>query len=372
MRPRLAYIVHSLNPGGTERLAIDMAKYFSKAYDMVILCLDEPGKWASDAQKSGIPVYSFDRRPGIDWKIPVKLRTFAKKHQIDLFHAHQYTPWFYAALTRMIHPRVKVLFQEHGRHYPETKKTKRKWINQHIFQHLTAECTAVSGDIKQRLIFYEGLLPEKIKIIYNGVKPIAPIGFQEKEDLRSQLGFRPTDVVVGTCGRLDPIKNMSLFLDGFELLKPNAPHLKALIVGDGPLMPVIKDRVAQSGFEKDIVLTGFRTDATLFVQTMDIFTLTSFSEGTSMALLEAMACAIPAIVSDVGGNPELIENQKTGWVVPSNDLDGFRAALADAVNTPDKRRNMGRDAKKKFETHFSFNTMIQAYEKVYETLLGRP
>ncbi|MBU0970836.1 MAG: glycosyltransferase [Proteobacteria bacterium] len=372
MRPRIAYIVHSLNPGGTERLAIDMASIFSKAYDMVILCLDEPGKWASDAQKSGVPVYSFGRRPGIDWKIPVKLRTFAKKHQIDLFHAHQYTPWFYAALTRMIHPPLKVLFQEHGRHYPETKKPKRKWINQLVFQHLTAECTAVSRDIKQRLIFYEGLLPGKIKIIYNGVKPLSPIGFREKEDLRSQLGFRPADVVLGTCGRLDPIKNLSLFLGGVEQLKPTISGLKGLIVGDGPLMPAIKDRIRQSGLEKDIVLTGFRFDATRLVQIMDIFTLTSFSEGTSMALLEAMACAIPAIVTDVGGNPELIENQKTGWVVPSNDPDSFRAAVTEAVNTPEKCKTMGRAAKKKFETHFSFNTMIHAYENVYETLLGRP
>ena len=350
-------------------MAIDMAISFSKVYDMFILCLDEPGTWASIAKQRGIPVYSLNRRPGIDWKIPGKLKAFAKKNRIDLFHAHQYTPWFYAVLSRIIYPRVKLLFQEHGRHYPEIKKTKRKLINRSIFQHMTAACTAVSKDIKHRLVFYEGIAPIKIKTIYNGVHPINQCSLSKLQGFREKFNFKSTDVVMGTIGRMDPIKNLPLFLEGFKGLTQKYSNLKGLIVGDGPLMPFIKTRIKQLGLEHHIVLTGFRSDATLLVQMMDIFTLTSFSEGTSMALLEAMACGIPAIVTDVGGNPEIVEDQKTGWVVPSNDLNGLKSALKDAISNPEKRIAMGKAAKKRYKTQFTFEIMLKSYQKLYGNIL---
>ncbi len=370
MAYKIAYIVHSLNPGGTERLALDMAKAFAREYGVVILCLDEPGLWAKDARKNNIPVHCLFRQPGIDLSLPFKLATFARQEKVDLFHAHQYTPWFYAGLARLIYPRTKLLFEEHGRHYPEKKNPKRKWFNQILLQNLTTVATAVSKDIKNRLMLYEGIAEDKIQVIYNGANPVTHYSDSEKQALRHSFGFGRDDVVLGTMGRLDPIKNLPLFLDGFGAVKKSCPRLKGLIVGDGPLMLDLKESIKARGLEKDIKLAGFRPDAARLVQIMDVFSLVSFSEGTSMALLEAMASGIPAIVTRVGGNPEIIKDKKSGWLVPSNDLPSFTTALTQAVMETDTRKQLGLGAREQFDEGFQFNTMIKAYDRLYGRLSG--
>ena len=123
-RPNIAYVVHSLDPGGTERLALDMALWFSRRYRMQIFCLDAPGQWAKDAESQGVAVTCLNRRPGIDLRIPVKIAALMKQRRIDLIHAHQYTPWFYAGLARVLHPETKSYFSGAWPSLSRGKKTK--------------------------------------------------------------------------------------------------------------------------------------------------------------------------------------------------------------------------------------------------------
>jgi len=292
-RPNIAYLVHSLDPGGTERLALDMALWFSERYRMQIFCLDTPGQWAKDAVAQGVAVTCLSRRPGIDLKVSVSLANRMKHSRIHLIHAHQYTPWFYAGLARMLHPETKIVFQEHGRHYPEIKKQKRILFNRLVLSPLTHGMTAVSRDIRRRLEYYEGIKKDKIKVIYNGTRPVPSISADKRSAVRATLGFVPDDVVVAAVGRLDPVKNLPLFLDGIARATRKAPRIKGLIVGDGPEADNLHAAVKALGLSDRIVFTGFRQDAVSLIQAADLFALVSFSEGTSMALLEAMSAGFP-------------------------------------------------------------------------------
>ncbi len=368
-RPNIAYVVHSLDPGGTERLALDMALWFSRRYRMQIFCLDAPGQWAKDAESQGVAVTCLNRRPGIDLRIPVKIAALMKQSRIDLIHAHQYTPWFYAGLARVLHPETKVIFQEHGRHYPEVKKQKRILFNRLVLSPLTQKMTAVSGDIRRRLGYYEGIKKDKIKVIYNGTRPVPPISEDERSSLRAALGFAPDDVVVAAVGRLDPVKNLQLLLKGIAGAAPKAPRIKGLIVGDGLEADNLRTAVTTLGLSGRVVFTGFRQDAVSMVQAADIFALVSFSEGTSMALLEAMAAGLPAVVTRVGGNPDLVAHGRTGWMIDSDDLEQLTAVLCEAAGNDRLRARLGRAGQHRFHRQFEFDAMARAYDQLYQKVL---
>jgi len=223
-------------------------------------------------------------------------------------------------------------------------------------------------DVKKRLFTYEGLNPDKTQVIYNGTRPLPVITPEERTVLRQRFGFKDNDIVAGFIGRLDPIKNLPLMIDGFERVKSDCPDMKGIIIGDGPLFNDLKEKIHHLKIQDEVVLAGYQPDAATLVAVMDIFILVSFSEGTSMALLEAMAAGIPAIVTDVGGNPEIVVNNQTGWIIPSDDPDAMVAALTDAVSNSSKRQKMGDTARKRFLENFSFEKMIEMYKKIYREL----
>ena len=138
--------------------------------------------------------------------------------------------------------------------------------------------------------------------------------------------------MIGTVGRLEPIKNQPLLADAFVLLLQNNPRgaerLRLAIVGDGPLMNTVREKLAAAGLESRLWLPGARRDIPDILRAMDCFCLPSLAEGTSCTLQEAMATALPIVVTDVGGNANLLVQGRYGRLVPSGDPD----ALADALS----------------------------------------
>jgi len=371
-RPALAYVVNALNPGGTERLVVDMSRAFSREYDLQVICLDTPGTWGEALRADGIPVHCLWRRPGLDLSMAGKLAGIFRAARTRLVHAHQCTPWFYAALSRLRGRAPRLLLEEHGRFYPEIPNAKRAFINRVLIRNLTHAFVAVSEDVRMRLERYEGLDARKIRVIYNGVTPRAPIDAATRSALRAQLGLDRDDFVIGTVGRFDSIKNLPMLVRGIAAVAQAEPRVRGLLVGDGPEMKPIRALVEQLGLQERIRITGFREDARELAQCMDLFALTSFSEGTSMALLEAMSAGMPVVVTAVGGNPEIVSGGETGWVVPSDDVGALSTALTDALSDAPLREQRGAAARRRFDERFRFETMIERYRRLYRELLEQP
>lgn len=369
-RPALAYVVNSLHPGGTERLVVEMSLIFALEFDLQVFCLDEPGLWANRLRERGIPVYGLWRQPGLDAAISVKLAQHFRQQHIQIVHAHQCTSWFYAALARLLYPTPRLLLEEHGRFFPEKENWKRAWFNRWITKPLTHRVVAVSEDIRERLRHYEGLRHQAITVIYNGVAPEPLLDTTTRTALRYEWGFTAENFVIGTVGRFDPIKNLPLLVNSLARTGAEALNTRGLLVGDGPELGAMRDLIERLCLTDRVHLTGFRDDARTLVQCMDLFVLSSFSEGTSMALLEAMAAGVPVVVTAVGGNPEVVTEGKTGWVVPSNSMEALTAAMLEAVNHPRKRQTLARAGQRCFEERFTFGRMIEAYRQIYHEMLA--
>ena len=206
-------------------------------------------------------------------------------------------------------------------------------------------------------------------MIYNGTRPVSPISKDERSSVRAALGFASDDVVVAAVGRLDPVKNLQLLLKGIAGVAQKAPRIKGLIVGDGPEADNLRTAVTTLGLSGRVIFTGFRRDAVSLVQAADIFALVSFSEGTSMALLEAMAAGLPAVVTRVGGNPDLVAHGRTGWMIDSDDLEQLTAVLCEAAGDDRLRARLGRAGQHRFHRQFEFDAMARAYDQLYQKVL---
>ena len=366
----IGYVVTALNPGGTERLVVEMAKYFNGQTDcrVFVVCLDEPGAWAADLRIHGISVDCLWRQPGYDIAISQRLKTLLKNKRCTLLHAHQYSPWFYAAIACWMLPKVKLVFEEHGRFYPEVKKPLRKMFNRCLIQTRTQQVVAVSQDIKRRLVRYEGVAERKTIVIPNGCHAVEAITHLELDVKKQEINAPKDAFVFGSVGRLDSIKNYSLLIKAVAALKAKGLNVMGVIAGDGPEGPSLRAQIAAAHLEDSFILLGHRGDATKLMQCFDAFVLPSFSEGTSMALLEAMSCGLPIIATKVGGNPEVVENEATGWLVASDNVDELVSAMADAYGDAGKYSRLSQAARRRFFNHFTFDKMVSSYHALYVKL----
>ena len=367
--PGLLYVVNSLNPGGTERLVMEMGLAFRREFRVAIVCLDEPGLWAPELRRQGVPVHCLWRQPGLDLSMPVKIARIAREIDAAIIHAHQCTPWFYGALSRMFHVAPKVLLEEHGRFYPEEDKPGRRRVNRAVIVPLSHRFVAVSEDVRWRLDRYEGLDAARVDVIYNGVDVGPRLSAAQRIALRQSLGLSERDIVVGTVGRFDPIKNLPMFIESLAAAREQNGRIRGLLVGDGPEFAAVQELIQTHGLADAVHLTGFRSDARQLVQCLDLFVLSSFSEGTSMALLEAMASGVPAVVTAVGGNPEIVVAGETGWVVPSGAVAALTSAVLDAAADESLRQEFGRAGRQRFEDNFTFGRMIECYRELYRAMM---
>lgn len=369
-RPHVAYLINSLNFGGAETLVAEMAGALTDAFKIFVICLDEPGILAGGLRKAGIPVFCLWRQPGIDLNVAFRLAAFWRRHKIEIIHAHQCTPWFYGALSRMLFRKPRLLFEEHGRFYPEVKNPGRVLVNRVFIRGRTHRLVAVSEDVKRRLVDYEGLSADRIAVIYNGVRPVPALSRARKAEIRKSQGVPPDAFLVGSVGRIDPIKNYPLLVESFAAAAQCRNEFRGILIGDGPERTKIEALVRSCRLQSRFGLTGYRSDARDLVQCLDLFVLCSLSEGTSVALLEAISAGIPVVVTAVGGNPEIVEHGKTGWVIPSDSKKSLTSAILEASADREKTRRYAEAGKRRYEEKFSFDAMISNYRAIYRDLVS--
>jgi glycosyltransferase involved in cell wall biosynthesis len=279
-------------------------------------------------------------------------------------HCHQYSPYTYGWFAHW-GTGAKVVFTEHGRFHPDQHRTKARLINP-LIALTSHRLVAISAATRDALIEYEFMPASKIKVIYNGITPLTAEE-NRKQELLAELGIEPGDVVIGTVARLDTVKNHPMMLQNTRALIDQGYKVRLLLVGDGPERDNLEAMTQQLNLNSSVIFTGFQSKPADYLSLMDLFLLPSFTEGTSMTLLEAMSLGIPTVATRVGGTPEIVEDKQTGFLVESDDLEAFTGAIKNLLNQPAKRNQMGHAAKAKFEEKFSVEKMVNQYQDCYST-----
>ena len=362
---RVLHITFDMRIGGTEQViknlieATDISQFNSS-----ILCIEQPvGPFGELLIKSGIKVDSLQRKNGFDRALIGQIRQYIKQHNIDVIHCHQYTPWVYGVFASLF-LNVKVVFTEHGRFYPDSGSWKRRLINP-LLSFFTSNITAISEATKQALVEFEYLMPKKIMVVYNGISPQKP-QLELVSTLSKQYNIKQDTVVFGTVARLDPIKNQTLLIEAFHQALLQYPKCKLFIVGDGEEREKLEQLTAKLNITESVIFTGYITQPVNYMALMDVFVLPSLSEGTSMTLLEAMSLGKPCIVTNVGGNPEVIKGQYNGIVVGNQELEQLRDSMVTLAENKQMREELGKNGKALFNRKFFVKSMTSDYQEIYK------
>ena len=362
---KVAHLTYDMRIGGTEQVILNILKgTFQPAIEHSVLCIEEPlGPFAAQVSALDVDIFSWQRKSGFDISLIRQLRQHIKQQQIDILHCHQYTPWSYGALAAA-GTSTKVIFTEHGRFYPDVKHVKRRLVNP-ILNALTDKITTISTATKQALREFE-FITAPVEVVYNGIEALE---IEQTEAsrllLKSELNIPQTHKVIGSIGRFDPIKNHVLMLKAFAKMLESQQNLHLILVGDGETRAQLEDLVQQLNITTHVTFTGYQTDVARYLALFDLYLLTSFSEGTSMTLLEALSLGIPCLVTDVGGNPEIITHEKNGWVIPNDDCTACVEALTHFLTN---EFDFQKTNQTKFHAFFSAEVMNKNYNRIYREL----
>jgi len=334
-----------------------------------VALLDQIGPLGERVAASDIEVHCVRRRPGIDLAILGRLKRVYQQLRPDLLHCHQYTPWFYGGWAGA-RAHLPVIFTEHGRHQPDHRRLRRVLFNRYLLRH-TKAITAVSASIRDALLRNEMLPAKRVEVVYNGVDHHSLERDESiRRRVREELGLSPQTLVIGHAGRLMPVKNQALLLRSLAELARREPRLDwvAILVGGGPLEQELRALCDELQLKEHVRFLGQRSDVPDLLCAFDIFALSSFSEGTSVTLLEAMACSLPVVATAVGGNPELVQDGVQGYLVPSDDSAAFAGAILRLTDVG-LRTRMGAAARLEVEMRFTQQGMIDNYLEIYRRVL---
>ena len=356
------HITFNMDFGGTEQVIRQLVQHATRdRFAHAILCIDGwIGGIGEQLRVDDVSIFCHERRRGFDWQLVKHIRKLVREHEFDIVHCHQYTPYVYGALGA-IRTKAQVVFTEHGRFYPDRSSWKRRFANQALLL-ITRRIVAISNATRRALSQYEWIPRRRVQVIYNGIADPSRNKCHAAQ-LKRQLGIPLDHLVVGTVSRLDPIKNHAMILATIASLieKPIA----LVVVGDGPLRDELAARCNALGISERVFFVGSQSEPIPYICLMDIFLLPSFSEGTSMTLLEAMSCSKPCVVSDVGGNPEVVLNNATGLVVESGNTAQLREAILSLMHDGKTRLMYGQNGRRRFEELFEVGQMVTAYEQLY-------
>jgi len=320
-----------------------------------------------------IELFVIKQKNDNDYKIVKRLAAILRQKKIDIIHSHNWSTLFYAVAAAKI---AKLPVIVHGEHGIETRKIEEGWKRYLAKKVLYAQCNhiiTVSEDLKKTLRRRYHIKNNKITVIYNGVEKTHINKNTEIEDLRIRYNLSRFSKIIGTVGRLRPVKNMEMLIKVFSQVHRKYPDSALLIVGPDNVdtneyFKILKELIEELELGENIFFTGTVKNIPGILSLFDIFVNTSLSEGLSNTILEAMVHKVPIVASNVGGNPELINHNHSGLLFDSHDE---KACVESILKIFDGRINKSILIDTAYRNVISNHTMAAMFQKnvdLYEQL----
>ncbi|MAT64975.1 MAG: sugar transferase [Gammaproteobacteria bacterium] len=368
----ILHVVYHFGVGGLENGVVNLINRLPRErFRHHIVSLTDYTDFSRRIERDDVQIHALHKRPGHDWRLYLRLYRLFRRLRPDIVHSRNLAameaqlPAWLAGVPCRIHG-------EHGRDVLDVDGTNRKYILQRrLLRPFIHHFIALSRDLERYLDTRIGVQPARLTRIINGVD----IGRFHPDDTQARArlpaGFAAADsILIGTVGRLAAIKDQLSLVRAFVRLQRLAPEisprLRLVLIGEGGERARLEQALEASGLLAQTWLAGARNDVAELLPALDLFVLPSLAEGISNTLMEAMACGLPVIATDVGGNAELVLDGETGALVPRGDPEALALALKPYVQDAAMRERQGRAGRRRAETEFSLERMVERYRAVYE------
>lgn len=356
--------------GGAERVARDqLVELDPNRFERVLFVSrppepgDRSGEIVADLRRRGVGVHFLKRRFKYDlfawWPMFQGLR----RERIDVLHAHSFGQNAWASVIGRLTSVPAVIAHEHN--WAFTGRALRPVIDRELIARWASAMIVVSQEARRRMIEVEGIAPERLVLLPNGIRELPP---GDGGAVRTELGIGRDDPVIGTVCILRAEKAIDLLVRAAARTVTDFPRLRVLIVGEGEERARVEALVEQLGLEDRVLLPGARTDVPDVLAALDVAVLSSDYEGIPLSILEFMDAGKPIVATRVGGIPEVIEDGAHGVLVPPRNEAALAAAIGDLLRDPDAAREMGARARDRCRREFSLDRTVERLEQLYERL----
>ena len=373
----IVHVVENLERGGLERMVIDLALAQRDAgHGVRVGCLFRPGALASELSAEGVEVYACDKRSGPDIGAVLRLRRWLGHRAVTpgaarIVHTHNATAHYHAVLALAGRPPACLLNTRHGMGV-QAPRSRKEWIYRRSLGRTDA-VVAVCEAARERFSA-QGVRPRgRLVSVPNGIRTglFHAADAPHRQALRDALGLPASARVVGTVGRLNPVKDQTMLLQAFARLRATRPDCVLVLVGDGPSRTELTSCAQALGMADAVHFLGDRGDVRALLPGFDVFALSSRSEGYSMALLEACASGVPIVCTDVGGNREIVAEGRNGRLVPAGDAVAMADVLGALLDTPALAHAMGTAGRDWALAQASVERMAARYAALYRAARQR-
>ena len=373
-RRKVFFLLDSLNVGGTETQAVELATRLDPArYDVSLGCLRARGPLLEKLTGSAVDLREFYPKGGFDSPGGIyqmlRLAIFLRRGGFHIVHTHD----LYANLLGIpaaVLARVPVIIssQRDLSHLELYRTRRRVWLRR--LQNLSTAVLTNANAVRDGLAAEKHIAAGKIHVIYNGVD-FERFGAKTRD--RSWLVPNAAQekwiVLVGNMH--SDVKGHPCLIAAASAVAREFPAIRFVLAGDGEQRPKFEQQVAQLGLQNNFLFLGRREDISRLLACCDIAVLPSKAEGLPNAVLEYLAAGLPTVASRVGGNAEIVQDGKTGLLVPPGDPSALAEALLRLLRDPGFAVNLGNRGREYVISEFSFRRMIENTEQLYTELLRR-
>lgn len=378
-RYRILRLITWLPQGGIERKIVAVLPKLNKdLFEVHLCCIRERGGLADDLEKQGVPVHLVPFNGRLDPLALLKLRRLTRRLKIDLVHSHMYRANTPATALKLADPRLKVIGHYHNVNTWETPRQ----LKMDRFMALRRNINvAVSEAVRNNVVETLGIPEEITTTLYNCVDlaEFRRLDRAARIVVRDKLGLTSSHRIVIMVARMVSQKNHPLVLEIAPEILRECPNARFIFVGGGPDEEMLKARAREAGIADKCLFLGRRDDVPRLLGASDVAILPSYKEGFSNAVLEAMACGLPVIASDVGGNNEIIDPGTNGYLLGtvSDPASRFGVAIQNSqfprllkrLLTDDDHRERLAEAAWQRSRHYGIDAMVHEVEQLYLEIL---
>ena len=365
---KILHLISSLGLFGAETIALNLAGTVQgNGYESILCAIENSSNSKIDiieqANKAGIETHILKCAGRFDIRAIFRLRKYIENQKIDVLHTHNYKSDLIGMLAARL-AKVPVIATAHGFTDMSRSVSMYEKLDRWILKSFFNKVVTVTGQM------LPNFSDQQKRIIPNGID-ISHFSRNEEKRvaLRKKYNVADNDILIGTIGRLSKEKNQRMLLEAVYPIVRENEQVKIIIIGDGLKADELKQFVEARHLTDRVIFTGIMHDTVSAYSAMDIFILSSLTEGVPLTVLESMASKLPVIATRVGGIPEIMNNGETGLLVESQDVETLRIRVHELIDDKKLRQTLVDAAYEFVRDHYSLTKMCEAYQKVYEEVL---
>lgn len=365
---RVLYLINHAGCGGSEKYVYNLINAYKEKCECYF-AYNEDGLLAHQLAEMGVISFKFEMTSPFDLKAAKAVAKICKDNKIDIIHAQYPRENCIANLSRLYYNKTKIVFTNHI-----LTQNNAIWKAINTLLCSKSEKTIAVCNHSRDLLISNGYNKKKIEIVYNGAEKVSDTRLENalENNIKKELGLDNDTKIISTVMRICDVKRPWFLVEAVEkLTKISNEKFVCIIAGDGELTENTKKLASQKNLEEKIIFLGYRNDIEKLLCVSDIFTNTSQSEALSFAITEALSFGVPCVVSNVGGNGEIINDKNTnGFLIDKDDTDAFAKALKNLLEDAVLHETFKNGAKKSSQDIFSLEKSLEKTYSIYQSLLN--